>query len=615
MGRTLNKLHLPGETIGIIGGGQLGQMMAVSAKEKGYKVIILDPTPNCPAAQVSDKQIIAKYSDLRALKEIASEVDVLTYEFENVDARTIDEIKELTDIPQGTKSLIVTQNRIREKDFLSSNDFPVVPHSIINSKLQFENELKKLNYPVILKTIEGGYDGKGQLLIENDGFDSKIVDKMLDSGTCILESKIKLKKEVSVVISSNSNKEHSIFPVIENEHRNNILNISNCPARVDDSIKENAYEIAKKIAIKLDLVGTMCIEFFISDKNKLYVNEIAPRPHNSGHLTIESCNVSQFDAHIRGICNWPMPKIELFSSAVMVNILGQHLLPAKKQISNHNEWYFHDYGKQEIKKNRKMGHVTVLTSIIEQTIKDFKENPIWRVNMGNQLLYSGKAKDIFSTENESEILMVYKDQATALNGVRKEHISGKGDLNCKISTLIFEYLANNGVETHLIKNLSDHEQLVKKTQLIPIEVVLRNRIAGSFEKKFALEKGKKLDPPVIEFYFKSDELNDPAINESQIEAIGIASADELKHIKKKTTIINCLLKKLFNDDGLDLIDFKLEFGRIDNKIILIDEFSPDNCRLWDQISHKSLDKDVFRKNEADLATTYEKVLIRLEGAN
>ncbi|MQS51495.1 phosphoribosylaminoimidazolesuccinocarboxamide synthase [Companilactobacillus mishanensis] len=234
--------------------------------------------------------------------------------------------------------------------------------------------------------------------------------------------------------------------------------------------------------------------------------------------------------------------------------------------------------------------------------------------MSNQLLYSGKAKDLFETDNTEELLVVYKDQATAFNGVRKEKIPGKGSLNCKISAFIYDYLQKNGIETHLIKNVSDHEQLVKKTELIPIEVVLRNKIAGSFAKKFALTEGKSLNPPVIEYYFKSDELGDPAINESQIESINIATAEELKNIKSQTLKINDLLKALFDKDDLDLVDFKLEFGRVDNKIILIDEFSPDNCRLWDQTSHQSLDKDVFRKNEADLVTTYQKVLNRLEGA-
>ncbi|AKP66685.1 phosphoribosylaminoimidazolesuccinocarboxamide synthase [Companilactobacillus ginsenosidimutans] len=234
--------------------------------------------------------------------------------------------------------------------------------------------------------------------------------------------------------------------------------------------------------------------------------------------------------------------------------------------------------------------------------------------MSDKLIYSGKAKDVFATDNDSELLIVYKDQATAFNGVRKEQIPGKGKLNCQISSYIFEYLIENGITTHLVKNVSDHEQLVLKTELIPVEVVLRNKIAGSFAKKFDLEAGKNLAKPIIEFYYKSDALNDPFINDDQIESLEIASGDELDYIKKQTLKINDLLVALFNKDDLDLVDFKLEFGRVDGQIILIDEFSPDNCRLWDKSTHQSLDKDVFRKDEADLVETYKKVLNRLEGA-
>ncbi len=234
--------------------------------------------------------------------------------------------------------------------------------------------------------------------------------------------------------------------------------------------------------------------------------------------------------------------------------------------------------------------------------------------MADQLIYSGKAKDVFSTDNDSELLMVYKDQATAFNGVRKEKIPGKGKLNCQISSYIFDYLIKNGIKTHLVKNVSDHEQLVLKTQLIPIEVVLRNKIAGSFAKKFGLEAGKDLSKPLIEFYYKSDELNDPFINDNQIESLDIATGEELEYIKDQTLKINSLLIDLFDQDDLDLVDFKLEFGRVNGEIILIDEFSPDNCRLWDKTTHQSLDKDVFRKDEADLVETYTKVLNRLEGA-
>lgn len=234
--------------------------------------------------------------------------------------------------------------------------------------------------------------------------------------------------------------------------------------------------------------------------------------------------------------------------------------------------------------------------------------------MSDQLIYSGKAKDVFATDNESELLMVYKDQATAFNGERKEQIPGKGKLNCQISSYIFDYLIKNGITTHLVKNVSDHEQLVLKTELIPVEVVLRNKIAGSFARKFGLDEGKTLQKPIIEFYYKSDELDDPFINDNQIESLNIATEAELTYIKEQTLKINQLLIKLFSQDDLDLVDFKLEFGRVDGKIILIDEFSPDNCRLWDSQSHQSLDKDVFRKNQADLVETYTKVLNRLEGA-
>ncbi len=373
----MNKVHFPGETIGIIGGGQLGQMMAQSAKEKGFKVQILDPTPDCPAAQVADGQIVADYDDLASLIELAKKSDVLTYEFENVDAKTIEEVQNYTDVPQGTKALIVTQNRTREKNFLSENDFPVVKHAIVNSKEDFQKAIELVKFPAILKTVEGGYDGKGQLRLDDDSFSESDVDELIKSGTCILEARIELFKEVSVMISANSAGEHSIFPVVENEHRDNILHISNCPALINNQIQEECLAIAHKIADELQLVGTMCVEFFISTDHKVYVNEIAPRPHNSGHLTIEACNVSQFDTHIIGVCGWPMPRVELFKSAIMVNLLGQHLQPAKDQIVNHPDWFFHDYGKSESKNNRKMGHITILVDDINLAKETIQKDPIW----------------------------------------------------------------------------------------------------------------------------------------------------------------------------------------------------------------------------------------------
>ena len=230
----------------------------------------------------------------------------------------------------------------------------------------------------------------------------------------------------------------------------------------------------------------------------------------------------------------------------------------------------------------------------------------------DKLLYTGKAKNVYQAENEDEVLIVYKDQATALNGKKKEILPGKGVLDCQISQIVFNYLIENGIKTHLVKNLSDHEQLVKKTQVFPLEVVLRNITSGSLVRKFQIKEGQKLKEPIIEFYYKSDALDDPVINQSQIHALGIADKEDIEYIKQETLKINQLLIPFFAKADFDLVDFKLEFGKYNGEIILVDEFSPDNCRIWNKNDHHSMDKDVFRKHEGDLVETYQTVLQRLQ---
>ncbi|MGQ7561802.1 phosphoribosylaminoimidazolesuccinocarboxamide synthase [Streptococcus suis] len=232
--------------------------------------------------------------------------------------------------------------------------------------------------------------------------------------------------------------------------------------------------------------------------------------------------------------------------------------------------------------------------------------------MKTDLLYSGKAKDIYATADSDQIVAVYKDQATAFNGGKKEQISGKGRLNNLISSLIFEKLNEAGVKTHFIKRLSDTEQLNKKVEIIPLEVVLRNVTAGSFSKRFGVEEGIVLPTPIVEFYYKKDELDDPFINDEHIAFLELASQDQIAYIKEETRRINGFLKDLFTQIGLTLVDFKLEFG-VDSfgQILLADEFSPDNCRLWDADGNH-LDKDVFRRGLGDLTEVYEVVLAKLQ---
>lgn len=232
--------------------------------------------------------------------------------------------------------------------------------------------------------------------------------------------------------------------------------------------------------------------------------------------------------------------------------------------------------------------------------------------MSNQLIYTGKAKDIYSTEDENVIKSVYKDQATMLNGARKETIEGKGVLNNQISSLIFKKLNAAGVATHFIEQISDTEQLNKKVEIIPLEVVLRNVTAGSFSKRFGVEEGLVLEQPIVEFYYKNDDLDDPFINDEHVQFLEIASAQEIAYLKEETRRINVLLKDWFEQIGLQLIDFKLEFGKdAEGNIILADEFSPDNCRLWDADGNH-MDKDVFRRDLGSLTDVYQVVLDKLK---
>lgn len=232
--------------------------------------------------------------------------------------------------------------------------------------------------------------------------------------------------------------------------------------------------------------------------------------------------------------------------------------------------------------------------------------------MAKELIYSGKAKDILTTEDENVIIAQYKDQATALNGVKKEQIAGKGQLNNQISSLIFQKLNAAGVATHFIKKISETEQLNKKVKIIPLEVVLRNVTAGSFSKRFDVKEGIQLEKPIVEFYYKNDDLDDPFINDEHVKFLKLANDEDIAYIKAETRRINKLLSDWFHQIGLKLIDFKLEFGfDKDGKIILADEFSPDNCRLWDAQGHH-MDKDVFRRGLGELTDVYEVVWEKLQ---
>ncbi|MDY2775089.1 MAG: 5-(carboxyamino)imidazole ribonucleotide synthase [Streptococcus infantarius] len=345
------------KTIGIIGGGQLGQMMAISAIYMGYKVVTLDPTADCPSSRVSD-MIVAPYDDVNAMRELAERCDVLTYEFENVDADALDAVVKANQLPQGTDLLRISQNRIFEKNFLSQKaGVTVAPYKVVTSSLDLEDIDLSKNY--VLKTATGGYDGHGQIVIKSAD-DLEAANKLANSCECVLEEFVNFDLEISVIVSGNG-KEMTVFPVQENIHRNNILSKTIVPARISDELAKKAQAMAIQIAEKLDLSGTLCVEMFATSDD-IIVNEIAPRPHNSGHYSIEACDFSQFDTHILGILGLPLPKIHLHQPAVMLNVLGQHMDKARAYVKENPSAHLHLYGKLEAKHNRKMGHITLFSN-------------------------------------------------------------------------------------------------------------------------------------------------------------------------------------------------------------------------------------------------------------
>lgn len=372
-----NKTILPGSTIGIIGGGQLGRMMALAAKAQGYRIAVLEPVSDSPCGQVADFEVIGSYDDREAIAKLAVMSDVITYEFENIDADTLSWLCGKAYVPQGPELLTITQDRIKEKAAIQQAGVQVAPYEVIESVEDLLLKIEWIGYPAVLKTARGGYDGKGQLVFKTEQDLSK-AEVLLNHGRCVLEKWIPFEKEVSVIVTRKLDGETAFFPVAENIHEENILHTTIVPARIPDELREKAVREARQIADSLGLVGTLAVEMFVTSEGKIYINELAPRPHNSGHFSIEACETSQFEQHIRAICNLPLGSTELLKPAVMVNLLGEHLDCLFKEFQTIKGWKIHLYGKKEPKLKRKMGHVTILKDNVDEALWEIEESTIWR---------------------------------------------------------------------------------------------------------------------------------------------------------------------------------------------------------------------------------------------
>ena len=349
--------------IGILGGGQLAKMLGDAAHIMGHQVMVLDPSDDA-CGRFSAKHIIAPYNDKNALKEMTTWADVITYEFENVPSDAIDYLEEIkANIPQGRAPLYISQDRIREKSAVAEYGVKTAPFVALKNQESLIKAVEEIGFPCILKTCSGGYDGKGQWKIVNAEDLKKVLIK---EGDYILEKMINFDLEVSCLVVRGINGEVVSCPVGENIHKNGILHLTIVPARIDDFLNRKIQEIAQKIISSLNFVGPLGIEFFVKGDD-IYFNEMAPRPHNSAHYTMDACDYSQFDLHIKSILGEEMPTPKLLSPVVMLNILGEDKLKIEKLESKNNQ-KIHLYGKSEWKEARKMGHINFLGDNINHLI-------------------------------------------------------------------------------------------------------------------------------------------------------------------------------------------------------------------------------------------------------
>lgn len=358
---------LPGRTIGILGGGQLGRMLAVEARRMGYRVCVLDPTPHAPAAQVSDEHIPSPVDDVGAALALAKKSDVVTLEWELIPSKILKKLEKVKPLHPSSKVLEIIQDRLAQKRFLKRHGFPQAPFVPVDS---LEQAVREIGLPSILKRRFAGYDGKGQCRLETQESMGRALETLKE--LCVLEEKISFQKEISVVLARGEDGRVAVYPAAENVHRNGILHTTLAPARISPATRKKAERLATSIAKALGHVGVMAVEMFLLKDGKLLVNEIAPRVHNSGHHTLGACETSQFEQHIRAVCGLPFGDTRLLCPVVMVNLMGdlwKNGEPRWDEVLKLPNARLHLYGKHQAKPGRKMGHLLILGKDINASLR------------------------------------------------------------------------------------------------------------------------------------------------------------------------------------------------------------------------------------------------------
>jgi len=352
----------PGATIGVLGGGQLGRMLAVTARQMGYRIIVLDPSPRCPTAQVSDGVVVGALDDLEAAKHLASQVDVITLDTEHVPAEALEVLDTIAPVRPGASVLRTIQDRLVQKQFLDRIGMPQAAWAPVGDAAELESALAKVGRPAILKVRRAGYDGKGQVRIEPHA-DALAQLARLHGQPAVAEELVPFVREISVILARGLDGEIQIYPIAENVHRRHVLHTTRAPAPMPDARRKRAEEVAVAVAEALGHVGVMAVEMFELGDGALLVNEIAPRTHNSGHYTYGACSTSQFEQHLRAICGLPLGDPRALTGAVMVNLIGDLWSagpPAWQHVLARPEARLHLYGKDAPAPGRKMGHVCLL---------------------------------------------------------------------------------------------------------------------------------------------------------------------------------------------------------------------------------------------------------------
>ncbi|WP_166823521.1 5-(carboxyamino)imidazole ribonucleotide synthase [Thalassoroseus pseudoceratinae] len=366
----MNKPILPGATLGVLGSGQLGRMFALAAREMGYRIHVFSNEGDSPTGQVADREFIGDYTDSKAIAEFSQSVDVVTFEFENVPASATDTAEQFVPVRPAGAVLQTTQNRLREKTTLAKHGLPVTPFAPVRSLEELKDAIEELKTPAVLKTAAWGYDGKGQTVIKNPE-DAERGWQELQTDEAILEAFIEFDCEISVVAARtmhDGNEDLRLYGPILNDHENHILDVSSVPAGIPQTTADTALDIARRVMNTLDVIGVLCVEFFKTPGEILMINELAPRPHNSGHLTIEAHATSQFEQQVRAVCGLPLGSNELLRPAAMANLLGDVWANGEPHWDHalcDPNVKLHLYGKQEPRTGRKMGHLTAYGETVE----------------------------------------------------------------------------------------------------------------------------------------------------------------------------------------------------------------------------------------------------------